>query len=79
MLFSELVEAVLENEMRPIIERLLEQKALTPEMGTAPRIDRLNEYIDMKLITLKAMVEALPRESKADWNKLNELFLSIIN
>ena len=79
MLFSELVESELEDEMRPIIERLLEQKALTPEMGVAPRIDRLNEYIDMSLVTLKAAVDAMPRDRKADWNKLNELFLSIIN
>ena len=78
MLFSELVESELEDEMRPIVERLLEQKAIMPEMGVAPRIDRLNDYIDINLITMKAMVDAMPRDRKADWAKLNELFLSII-
>ena len=77
MLFTELAESELEDEMRPIIERLLEQKALTPEMGVAPRIDRLNEYIDVNLVALKAIVDKMPADRKADWNKLNELFLSM--
>ena len=78
MLFSELVEAVLEAEMYPTIARLLEQKANTPEMGTGKRIDKLNDYIDANLISLKATIDAMPGEHKADWNRLNELFLSII-
>ena len=78
MLFSELMEAVLETEMRPTIVRLLEQKANTPEMGTGKRIDKLNDYIDANLISLKATVDAMPREHKADWGGLNDLFLTVL-
>jgi hypothetical protein len=41
MLFSDLVEAELEADMKPIIDDLLIQKMNTPEMGNAPRIDDL--------------------------------------
>ncbi|MFA6736608.1 MAG: nucleotidyltransferase domain-containing protein [Saccharofermentanales bacterium] len=41
MLFSDLVEAELEADMKPIIDDLLIQKMNTPEMGNAPRIDVL--------------------------------------
>jgi len=78
MLFSELVESELETEMRPIISRLLEQKANTPEMGEDKRIDELNDYIDKNLVSLKVTIDALPREHKADWSRLNELFLSVM-
>lgn len=41
MLFSDLVEAELEADMKPIIDDLLIQKMNTPEMDNAPRIDDL--------------------------------------
>ena len=78
MLFSELAEAQLESEMRPVIARLLEQKSNTPEIGESKRIDGLNQYIEAKLVSLKTQIDALPREHKADWGKLNELFLSVL-
>ena len=79
MLFSELVAAELEPEMRPIIERLLEQKSVTPEMGEGKRIDELNEYIDKNILHLKEIIDALPSEEhKTKWAGLNELFMSIV-
>ena len=78
MLFSELVEAELEEEMRPIISNLLEQKANTSEMGEGERIDELNDYIEINLASLKATVDIMPKERKADWHKLNELFLELV-
>jgi len=78
MLFTELADAVLEAEMKPIIDDLLLLKMNTPEMGEGKRIDKLNEYIDENLVSLKAAIDALPHEHKANWNKLNKLFLSLI-
>jgi predicted nucleotidyltransferase len=78
MLFSELADAVLETEMKPIISDLLRLKMSTPEMGEGKRIDKLNEYIDSNLVSLKATIDAIPGERKADWSKLNELFLSVV-
>ena len=78
MLFIELVEAEIEANMKPIIYDLLKVKMKTPEVGEGKRNDRLNEYIDENLVSLKTMIDAMPREHKADWNRLNELFLSIV-
>jgi len=78
MLFTELTDAVLEPEMKPIIDDLLKAKINTPEVSEGKRIDRLNEYIDGNLVSLKETIDAMPQEHKADWNRLNELFLSAI-
>ena len=78
MLFTELVEAELEAEMRPIIYDLMNIKMNTPEIANGKRIDRLNEYIDESLMSLKRAIDAMPREHKEDWNRLDDLFLSAI-
>jgi len=78
MLFSELVDGELEPHMRPIIQSLLEKKSVTPEMGEGKRIDELNAYIDETLVKLKSEIDALPQERKTGWERLNELFISII-
>jgi len=78
LLFTELVETELEADMKPIIYDLLKVKMNTPEVGEGKRIDKLNEYIDENLASLKATIDAMPQEHKADWGRLNELFLSII-
>ena len=79
MLFTDLVETELETDMKPIIYDLLNVKMNTPEVGEGKRIDRLNEYIDENLISLKETIDAMPREHKEDWNRLNELFLHVVN
>ncbi|MDD4494913.1 MAG: nucleotidyltransferase domain-containing protein [Eubacteriales bacterium] len=78
MLFTELAETELERDMKPIIDDLLRLKMNTPEMGEGERIDKLNEYIDENLVSLKVTIDALPREHKADWGRLNELFIKIV-
>jgi predicted nucleotidyltransferase len=79
VLFSELVEAELEPEMHPAIERLLTLKSTTPEMRAGFRVDELNEYIDRSLAELKTEIAALPRGEKSGWERLNELFLRTLN
>ena len=79
MLFTDLADSVLEADMRPIIDDLLELKKTTPEMGEGVRIDKLNEYIDENLVSLKTAIDALPADHKADWGRLNELFLSVVD
>lgn len=78
MLFTELVDAELEPDMRSSIDSLLELKMNTPEMGKGKRIDSLNDYIAQNLTSLKIQIDALPHEHKADWEKLNTLFMAIV-
>jgi len=78
MLFTDLIESELETDMKSIVYDLLKLKMNTPEVGEGKRIDRLNEYIEENLISIKEMTDMMPREYNPDWSKLNELFLTII-
>ena len=78
MRFTDLVDAVLEDEMKPIVAGLLRLKTAAPEIGEGRRIDKLNEYIEANLVLLKNTVDSLPSKEKVGWNRLNELFLSIV-
>ncbi len=76
MLFSKLVDSVLEPELKPAIQRLLEIKTVTPEIGEIPKIQVLNDYIEHNISELKVLIDNLPAEKKKGWEELNELFLS---
>jgi len=74
VLFSELVEAELEPEIRPIIDNLLRMKIDLPEVAEGKRIDVLNAYIEEAIGDLKEIIENLPPDAKLGWDRLNELF-----
>lgn len=78
MLFSELAKAQLEKELQPVINDLLRQKMSMPEMGQGKRINQLNDYIEKNIVSLKPLIDAMPEKHRADWGRLNELFLKII-
>jgi predicted nucleotidyltransferase len=78
MLFSELMDAVLEPEMRPVIVRLLELKTAAPEIGEGRRIDELNTYLDKSLENLKRVIDTMPPDKKAGWERLDELFYDVL-
>lgn len=79
MLFSELMDQYLEDEMKPTVQELLRLKMSTPEVGTGRRIDVLNNYIDGNIEAIEKTVQTLPIEEAQSWDMLNELFLSLIN
>lgn len=77
MLFDELVETQLEEELKPELERLLEMKKTMSELGMAPKIQVFNDYIEREMPVIKDMAEEID-EMKVDWLLLNELFLRIV-
>ena len=78
MLFSELAEGYLDPVMRPSVDRLLELKTGSLEMGTGPRMDDVNEYLDMSIAQIEEAVASLPERDNADWSRLNRLFLDTV-
>jgi len=78
MLFSDLVEAELEPEMRSVVDDLLLRKAATSEIGESKRIDVLTAYIDTTVAGLQEAINELPPDSKASWERLNQLFMEAI-
>ena len=73
MLFSELLEAELPVELRGIIDNLLDMKQRMPEMGLAPKIKELDDFIDAELEAVKKAADE-EESVKRDWDLLNEFF-----
>lgn len=78
MLFDRLVQEVLEEDMRPVVERLLQQKTKMIEAEKGPRIDELNAYIQENLTALKRKTETMEDDGKRDWEEMNRLFIEIL-
>lgn len=75
MLFSELVEAELLDEVRTEVEDLLKIKIHESEIKKIPRVNRLNEYLESEIAGLREKAGKLREEKKVSWEKLNEIFL----
>ena len=77
MLFDTLVEAELEESMKPVVSRLLAIKKNTPEMGYGVRLTEVNEYIDRKLEEIQTAAKTV-EDSRREWDEINQLFLKIL-
>lgn len=75
MLFSELVNSMLEYEMKPLIQDLLDKKMNNSESSTSNQIPELNNYILRNLNLLEKQANSLPDDKNHDWNALNQMFL----
>lgn len=74
MLFEELVRAELDDEVREEVNKLLEAKKNTSELGLSEKIQILNTYIEKELKLLENEVDSLNKED-CDWNELNAFFI----
>lgn len=77
MLFEELVEAELEDSLKPEVYKLLEMKKRLPEMGKASKIDAISDYVEKVMPEIKMIAESIEDENK-EWDALDELFLRIV-
>lgn len=78
MLFRELMEAELDEDLKPAVERLLDLKMNAPEIREIPRVDAINRYLDRSIEEVKQEIARLPEEARADWDLLNQLFLEVL-
>ena len=78
MLFTELLDACLDDSVRKDVDRLLVLKMENPEVRDIPRIDALNAYLNRSLFEIEEMVRALPSSHPPAWEELNEFFLKQI-
>lgn len=78
VLFSELTDAVLEDEMRETVKNLLEAKAKMSEKDKGMRIDGLNDYIAEHLDYYKKKAEGMADDRNPDWTELDRIFLDIV-
>lgn len=79
MLFDELKRDCLDVTVLPFVDDLLAKKRETSELGEGERIDVINDYLDESIQKLTDCIARMPDEPHGSWDKLNELFLRIIN
>lgn len=79
MLFSELVETQLEEELIPDIDKLLHLKINSKEVKEIERVDILNEFIEKNISSIQEEVLKVydPKDNKYD--KLNNIFLRALD
>jgi predicted nucleotidyltransferase len=78
VLFSELVEAELDAEFKPLIDDLLRRKTDTNESGKIPRIDELNAYIKSEIEKTESLINTLPKDRKSGYEELDRVFFDIV-
>jgi len=79
VLFDELFNSVLENDMKAAVEELLAKKVKMSESDKAPKIEAINQYIEEKLAYYKALLETMADDRNPDWEPLDEVFFCIVN
>ena len=77
MLFSELMNECLDDELKPEINRLLEIKKQTSELGKGKRIDVINDYIEKELAEIEKKADMIENKYN-NWEILNKIFLEIL-
>lgn len=78
MLFKTLMDKYLDEDIKPDVEKLLDMKMNTPELGEGKRFDRINEYLDRNIEEIDRIIDGLPLGNVPDWKELNEIFLSLL-
>ena len=78
VLFDELFHTVLEDDMKPAVEDLLAKKVKMSESDKAPRIEKINQYIEEKLAYYKAVAESMKDDRNPDWEPLEKAFRDIV-
>ena len=78
VLFSDLVELILEEEKKEFVKNLIEQKKQMSESEKGKRIDLLNNYIEEKIEYYRKQLLDMSDDRDPDWKKLNQLFLEVI-
>lgn len=78
MLFRTLMDKYLDEDLKPDVEKLLDMKMNTPEIGEVKKFHRINDYLDRSLEEISNILTELPAEEVSDWNELNEVFFSLL-
>lgn len=75
ILFKDLVESILlEGDLKTQINILLDRKIQGEELNLEPRVNIINEYIDLEINYLEAYIKTVNFEASNPTNKLDELF-----
>ena len=78
MLFSELMDAELDEAVRPDVEKLLDMKMNTSEIGKGKRIKNLDRYISTEMADIQILTDSLAAEKPVPWEELDDILFSLL-
>lgn len=78
VLFQTLAEEILEKEMKPAADRLVEAKLQMTESEKRGKIQELNDYIQENLEYYQALLSEMPEDRNKDWEPLNRSFRELL-
>ncbi len=78
MLFSELIKTQLDGSLVCEVNRLLEKKLVTSELGEGEHIKEIDEYIEKIFAKLSDEAKALPAFSAPDIEVLDRVFINLL-
>lgn len=78
VLFTELLDTVLDHNMKDCMNQLLEIKKKSDEAYMAKPISELNLYIERLLKKYKTLTATMADDRLPDWEPLNRLFFEIV-
>ena len=70
---------MLEAELKPAVQRLLEAKVQMKETERGPRLEVLNDYIRGPLSEYQEKIVSMPDDRNPDWTELNRVFRENVN
>ena len=79
VLFQNLVDEVLDEDMKPVVCDLLQKKVQMSEADKAPRIPALDDYIEDNLEHFKQLAASMADDRNDDWTALNEVFVQMLS
>lgn len=78
VLFEELAQAVLDRNMRPTVDSLLEVKQRMTEAGCGQPVPLLHAYLEENIRHFKETAERMKDDRNPDWAALNRVFMEIL-
>lgn len=79
MLFQELVDEVLEEDMKEPVGKLIEKKIRMSESDKEKRIPVINDYLLKNIVHYKDLLENMIDDRLPEWEELDHAFLKLID
>ncbi len=78
MEFQALVEYEMDDDFKPVIAQLLDEKINSPETEFIVKIDIINKYIEKQIDFLSCCIPRLKQDKENSYEGLNQKFLEIL-